>query len=153
MSETRAQQAAFEMLCMKALDDELNTEEKNEFNRLIQESLEFRQEYEAMKKVREITREMQFGTPSDAVWDNYWTCIYNRIERGIGWIILTAGVVLLSTWGTFQLISSLIFNQHVALIVKAGVLLVILGFFILAVSAIRERCFMGRRDPYKEIKR
>ena len=73
MSETRAKQKRFEELCVKAIDQACNPQEIREFEILLQESLEYKREYEAMKKIREVTREMQFSTPSDATWDRYWT--------------------------------------------------------------------------------
>ncbi|MBN2105019.1 hypothetical protein JW835_13340 [bacterium] len=153
MSETRARQKRFEILCMKALDDILENGEKKEFEALTHESLEYKQEYEAMKKIREITKTMEFSTPSDAIWDKYWTGIYNRIERGIGWLIFTLGAVILCTWGAFRFIESIISDDHVTVVVKIGVLLFSLGLSILVVSVVRERCFIKKRDPYREIKR
>jgi len=153
MSETRARQERFEILCMKALDEIITKEEKEEFDTMIQPSLEYKQEFEAMKKVREITRTMRFSTPSDAIWDQYWTGIYNRIERGIGWLVFTLGAVILFTWGVFRIIESIISNDHITLIIKLGVLFLSLGLSILVVSVVRERFFMNRRDPYREIKR
>lgn len=153
MSETRAAQQRFEILCMKALDDVLNDQEKNEFEALIQASPEYRQEFEAMNKIHEITQTMQFRTPSDVIWDQYTTGVYNRIERGIGWLIFSFGAVILATWGVFRMIESIFSNDHITLIVKMGILLLSLGVSILVVSVVRERCFMRNKDPYREIRR
>jgi hypothetical protein len=153
MSETRAKQKRFEELCVKALDQACDAQEIREFEIMLQGSLEYKKEYEAMKKVREVTREMQFSTPSDAVWDHYWTDVYHKIERGIGWIIFTIGGVILATWGLFRLVESIIADPNLTLIVKIGVLLFSLGFSILIISLIREHCFMSNHDPYKEIRR
>lgn len=153
MAETRAQKERFEILLMKALDEEIDNKEEIEFEKLLEGSLEYKQEYEAMKKVRDITREMQFWTPSDALWEKYWTGVYNRMERGFGWLACSIGAVILLTYGAFQMIDSIISNTHLTLIVKLGILLVAGGLSTLLVSVIRERFFTFKRDPYKEIKR
>ncbi|MBN1781694.1 hypothetical protein JW948_11250 [bacterium] len=153
MAETRAQQENFQILLMKALDHELNEKDSAEFEKMLEASLDYKQEYEAMKKVRNITREMHFCTPTDAVWDRYWTGVYNCLERGIGWIIFSIGAVILLTYGAFRFVESVIANTHLTIILKAGILLVLGGLFTLLVSVIREKFFLFKRDPYKEIQR
>jgi hypothetical protein len=150
MSETRAQER-FSILCVKAVDDLLDAQEKEEFNHFLEESMDLRQEYEAMKKIKAITREMEFRTPSDSVWDHYWTGVYNRIERGIGWLLFSFGAIILMTWGAFKLVESVFMDDHLTGVVKLGILLLTLGLSILIVSVVRERCFMSKRDPYREI--
>ena len=153
MAKIQADQERFELLLMKALDDVLADHELTEFNKLLEKSPSYKQEHEAMKKIREITKEMSFRTPSDVVWDMYWSGIYNRIERGIGWLACSVGAIILLTYGLLRFVESVIFDTKLALFVKIGILMIAGGLSTLLVSVIRERFFMFKKDPYKEIKR
>ncbi len=143
----------FEMLMMGAIDNELNTEEQQEFERLLAQNKAWQLEYEKYKNLKEVTGTMQLTSPSPEVWDQYWLTIYNRIERGIGWLIFSVGAVILLTYFGFQFVEAIINEPHLAVIAKIGILLTIGGLAVLFVSVVRERLFTRKFDPYKEIKR
>jgi hypothetical protein len=153
MEDAHTENERIEMLLVKALDGELTEQEQVEFNRAIKGSLSIKHEYEAMKKIKEITREMSFSTPADAVWDNYWTSVYNRIERGMGWIASSIGAVIILTYCAFKCIESLFLDPHLSLFLKAGIILTAAGISALVVSVVREKYHIFKKDPYKEIKR
>ncbi len=96
---------------------------------------------------------MTLKTPPDEVWDDYWMNIYNRIERGIAWIIFSIGAIILMTYGLFKAVEEIIADPQLAVIVKIGIITVIGGLVILAVSILREKLRVRKSDPYKEIKR
>ena len=96
---------------------------------------------------------MKFKSPLPEVWDKYWINIYNRIERGIGWILFSIGCIILLTYGIFKAIESIIADPQLGGIIKIGILAVITGIVILAVSVMREKLFTKKSDPYKEIQR
>jgi len=97
---------------------------------------------------------MQFTKPAPEVWDRYWVGIYNRLERGVGWIVFSIGCVILLTYGGFQAVEAIIADPELAVIVKAGIIAVIGGLVILLISVIREKLFTARTDKYqKEVQR
>ena len=153
MCADRAKEERFQILLMKTLDQEILPEEETEFDEMISVNEGYRNEYFSMKKIRDITMQMQFRTPPDEVWDRYWSGLYPRLERGWGWLLFSLGAMILLTWGGFSLVNSLIQNPGLTVIAKVGILLVIAGLAVLTVSVIREKWLLGKKDPYKEIRR
>ena len=143
----------FEQLMMGAIDNELDTEQRQEFEQALAQNKAWQLEYEKYKNLKEVTGTMQFSSPSPEVWDQYWLTIYNRIERGIGWLIFSTGVVILLTYLGFHMVEAIINEPNLAIILKVGILLTIGGLALLFVSVVRERLFTRKYDPYKEIKR
>lgn len=143
----------FEMLMMGALDGELNKDDQKEFEHLLSLNPNYQKEYEKYKRLKEVTLEMKLKSPPSEVWENYWVNVYNRFERGIAWLIFSIGSMIILTYFGFRWIESILADSHVVLIVKIGILLIVGGLAILFVSVLREKLFMRKGDPYKEIQR
>lgn len=143
----------FQLLLMGAIDNELTPEEWAEFQQLLSQDRARADEWKRYQQLKEVTQAMKFKSPSQEIWDNYWTRVYNRIERGIGWIIFSIGAIILLTYGIFKAVESLIADPKLEGIVKVGIIAVILGLVILIVSVVREKFFIQKSDPYKEIQR
>ena len=146
-------QERFHILLMSAVDDELTGSEQTEFERLVKKYPEFEKEYQNYQKLKEVTQNMKFKSPPAETWDRYWINIYNRIERGIAWIIFSIGSVILITYGLFKAVESIIADPQLEGIIKVGILAVIAGLVILLVSVLREKLFTRKSDPYKEVQR
>ncbi len=138
---------------MAAVDQELTPEEWHNFIQIVNADAKIRKEWEQFQKLKEVTRTMKFKSPPKEVWDNYWMNTYNKIERRIGWIIFSIGAIILITYGLFKAVESIIADPQLQGIVKIGIFAVLLGLVILVVSVIREKIFIRRSDPYKEIQR
>lgn len=144
----------FEELMMGAIDRELNRAEQEEFENLLRIHPEYETEWQEYRKLKEVTMQLQFKSAPEEVWDRYWMGIYNRIERGVAWLILSIGAAILLTYGGFKAIESLFADPHVEVIVKVGLIAVLFGFAVLIVSLIRERLFTRKTDKYaKEVLR
>lgn len=150
---TKKEEERFHTLLMGVVDGELTLEERTEFDRLLNEYIEFKREWKQYQKLKEVTQTMKFNSPPPEVWDKYWVNIYNRIERGIGWIIFSIGCIILLTYGIFKAVESIIADPQLEGIVKVGIFAVIAGIVILVVSVLREKVFTRKTDPYKEIQR
>lgn len=150
---TNSEKKQFQILLMKAVDGELHEKERIEFNQFIDEYPECRLEWRQQKKLKEVTKVMKFRSPPEEVWDHYWVHVYNRLERKLAWIIFSIGFVILLTYGGLKGVEAIIADAQLAGIVKVGLILSIAGLVILLVSVLREKVFMFKRDPYKEVKR
>ncbi len=150
---TALEQERFELLLIKAVDGELDAKEEAEFNKFISSNEPCRQEWRRHKELKEVTETMRFKAPPAEVWDGYWLEVYNRLERGIGWILLSLGSAMLLTYSGFKAVEQLISDPNVEGVVKAGILLVIGGGAVLFVSVLREKLFTRKSDAYKEVKR
>ncbi len=143
----------FRQLMMGAIDHELDSAEKHEFKRLLDENPEFQKEYDEFKRLKEVTLSMKYKNPPSEVWDKYWLHVYNRIERGLAWVVLSIGAIILLIYAIFELINHLLYDSDIQGFVKIGALFFIAGIIILFVSVIREKLHIFKTDPYKEVKR
>ena len=140
-------------LMMGALDGELSAGERTELDRLLAADEALREEWERMQTVKEVTYTMTFRTPPDDVWDDYWTSVYNRTERGLGWLLLSAGLVVLFGWVSWHWVELLLADSGLPGFVKIAIFAVVFGGGILFVSVLREKLFTRRHDPYREVQR
>ncbi len=144
----------FQLLLMAAIDNELSAEEKPQFEQYIRQYPECYAEWQKYIKLKEVTQTMQFTKPAPEVWNRYWVNIYNRLERGLGWIMFSIGCVILLTYGGFKMVEAIITDSKLEAIVKIGVIALIGGLMIVLVSVIREKIFTARTDKYqKEVQR
>ena len=135
------------------LDDELSQTEREAFEREVQRDPELARELDAMRAMREVTHSMKLDEFPDQVWDRYWEGTYNRLERGIGWILLSLGAIVLLGAGLYELVLTLLKDTSDPWWIRAAIGSFCGGLAILFVSVLRERIFVRRRDPYREVKR
>jgi hypothetical protein len=140
-------------LMMAAVDGEISTDEQRELDAVVAANPEIRREYEMMRRVKEVTVSMTYDKPPEEVWDRYWTAVYNRVERGIGWILVSVGVVVVGIYGVWKWVEAIWGETGLPLFVRLAILTLAAGLLVLAVSVVREKFFTYRRDPYKEIQR
>ncbi|MCL7970426.1 MAG: hypothetical protein M8865_03460 [marine benthic group bacterium] len=140
-------------LLMRALDDELSPEERTELDLLLADDPILRAERERLGRLKEVTGEMKLRNPPEQLWDDYWNSAYSRMERGIGWILVSFGVIVVGGWATWQFVTELIADTEMPPLIKAGILAGSLGLVILTVSVLRQRLFVRKTDPYKDIVR
>ncbi len=140
-------------LLMRALDDELSAQERRELEGLLAEDPELRAERSAFGRLKEVTAQMKLRNPPEQLWDDYWNSGYRRLERGIGWILVSFGVIVVGGWATWQFVTELIADTEMPPLIKAGILAASVGLVILAVSVLRDRLFVRKTDPYKDIQR
>lgn len=140
-------------LLMSYLDDELSDEQRRQFEEHLAGCPDCAGELEEFKKLKAITDEVALVEPEDRIWQDYWSNIYNRIERGIGWIMFSVAAIALAIYCGFRAIEELIRDTGVEVALKVGLLALIAGLAILFVSVMRERLYFWKRDRYKDVKR
>ena len=107
-------------------------------------------EYEKLKRLAEVTNEMKLREPAKEVWENYWSSIYNRLERTTGWSIFVLGAAALVAWGIYEFVT----DPTIEAIKKVLIGAPIIGLAVLLISVIRERIYKSKFDRYsKEVKR
>ena len=140
-----------QQLMMAEVDRELSEDGRAELEAALESDPELRDELESFKKLKEVTDAMTPLRPPGETWDRYWEDVYRRIERGIGWVLVSIGAIIVGTWGSWQFVRQLLGDTTMPGYVRWSVLVLIAGLVILFVSVLRERLFMGKRDPYKDI--
>jgi len=134
-------------------DGELDEEQKKLVKNHLQECSECRKEFEEMGRFEEVMSQMALKKPPKEAWQMYWTSVYNRLERGIGWILFSIGAIILLFFGGYKLVEGIIQDASVPLILKIGILSVLGGLVVLLVSLLREQLFVRKRERYKEIEK
>ncbi|MFB0553609.1 MAG: anti-sigma factor [Phycisphaerae bacterium] len=140
-------------LMMGYLDNELSDEQKRQFEEHLAGCSECKDELEEFRKLKAITDEVTLVEPEDRIWQDYWSGIYNRIERGVGWIVFSVAAILLIIYAGFKAIEEMIKDPNIETILKVGLLALIVGLAILFVSVLRERLYFWQRDRYKDVRR
>lgn len=135
------------------VDGELSEKEREAFEKELATSAELRAELEEFRKLKEVTAGMKYADLPDEVWENYWSNLYRKTERGLGWILISLGAVILLSFGLFEAFSALYANPDNPLWLKVGVSGAALGAVILLVSFARERIFAYNRERYREVDR
>ena len=140
-------------LMMAALDDELARGEREELDRLLAEDASLRSEWDRLHEVKEVTNVMSLRRPPEETWEQYFESVYNRAERGFAWILLSMGAIVLTGWALWVGLEELWGTTEMPMYVKIAIYATLLGLAVLLLSVIREKLFVRRTDPYKEIQR
>jgi len=140
-------------LMMGFLDGELNEDQRSQFEEHLTGCESCRSELEEFKKLKSITDEVTLAEPEDRLWQDYWGGVYNRIERGLGWIVFSVSAILLAIYGGFKAIEAMVKDPAIGTLLKVGLVALIVGLAILFVSALREQLYFWSKDRYRNVKR
>ncbi|MHC4561946.1 MAG: anti-sigma factor family protein [Planctomycetota bacterium] len=137
-----------------ALDDELSAQQQQDLDAHLASCESCRGDLEELKELKESLAMIQFTEPGDAELEKYWGGIYNRLERGVGWILFSAGAIVLLSYGSFKLIEEVIKDPTISWAVKIGLSALMAGTVIVFVSLLRERLTIRKTDKYsREVQR
>lgn len=140
-------------MIMGYLDNELEDDQRRAFEEHLASCPQCRGEVEEFRRIIQVTDEVTLAEPEDRIWQQYWSGIYNRIERGVGWILFSVAAILLLIYGGFKAIEEIVKDPTVDIILKAGLLVLIAGLAVLLVSVLRERLYIQKKDRYKDVRR
>ncbi len=144
----------YETMLTAYVDDELPPEDRQRLEDHLAGCESCRHTLAALTAVGEDLAMIEFKEPSDAELEQYWRSVYNRMERGIGWVLLSIGVIVLLCYGAFALLENFIRDPGVALAAKIGVVALLVGAVFLFVSLLRERLAVRKSDRYsREVER
>jgi predicted anti-sigma-YlaC factor YlaD len=134
-------------------DGELGERERQIVEEHLKQCEECRREYEELSRFEEVMGKMQLKKPRKEMWEVYWNAVYNRLERKIGWILLSLGGMILLFFGGYKAVEGIIQAPSTPLILKIGILAALGGVAVLLVSLLREQLFVHKRERYKEVEK
>jgi uncharacterized membrane protein len=137
----------------KFFDEELTNKEKNDFENMINSNKDLKTEFEEQKRVKEVLKKMKMKDPSSETWDNYREKTYNKLERGLGWMAIFLGALIILGFVSVEFVNQLYSDNSTPIIIKIGTVSLVFGFLVLLFSVIREKIFTRKTDKYKEIQR
>lgn len=140
-------------LMMAALDGEIGPGERRELEELLARDPALMEEWRRMERVKDLTSDLTYREPPDEVWEVYWESVYNKIERGVGWVLLSLGAIVLLGWGAWHAVEAVARDSAIPTGIKIALLAVAVGGIVLGVSVAREKFYAWKRDPYRRVKR
>lgn len=140
-------------LMMAVLDGEATPEREQELRRHLDADADLYLEFEELKTLKYATMKTQLTEPDGTLWTSYWMNTYARIERGLGWILFSAGAILLLLFGAWEITKEWLADPDLPVWVKTAGILLGAGSIILLVSVIREKLFLHKNERYKDIQR
>ena len=136
------------------VDDELSVADRERLESHLRACDACQRERDELVAFKEHLTMIKFKEPSDAELERYWKSIYNRLERGLGWILFSLGAIVVSCWVAFEAIEEVIKDPNVSLLLKVGIVSLIVGGVVLFVSIVRERLTIRKTDKYsREVER
>ena len=136
------------------MDGELSAEQRQQMESHLQSCSGCKEELEKLQQLKEDLAMAKLKEPSDIELAQYWSSVYNRLERGIGWILFSVGAIIVLCYGGFKLVEEIIKDPEIVPLFKVGIVALVFGVAILLVSVLRERLRVRKVDKYsKEIER
>ena len=136
------------------LDEELASDQQAEVEEHLRACPACAADLAGLAGLKEELSMMKFREPTDEELERYWHSVYNRLERGVGWVLFSVGAILVLCYGAFKLIEETIRDPNVATVLKVGMVALVFGAVVLFVSLLRERLAVRRADRYsREVER
>ena len=140
-------------LMEKYFDGNLSESESYQFNVLLSSKEKYKHEFEEQKKIKEVLKSMKMKNPSSELWDGYWERTYNRIERGLGWLAIFLGALILLAFASIEFVDQFYSDNSTPIIIKFVFTSLVFGLLVLLFSVISEKLFTNKSDKYKEVQR
>lgn len=141
------------LLLTAVLDGEASAGERRELEQLMAADPALEQEVQEMKRLKEMTMSLQLKEPPAELWDTYWDGVYRRIERGLGWLLVSAGATVLVVYAAIAWIRALLADTDLPWWPRTAILALAAGLVVLLVSVIREKLFLHKSERYKDVQR
>ena len=142
-------------LMMAALDGECSDAERQQLDTLLAAQPELADEWNRLRRLKEVTVTMDLRQPPQEVWDSYRTSVLHRSERSVAWTLILFGAAVLGIGARWRALAAMVAQwDEIPLEVRVGGVALAVGAVLLVASILRERWMLHRRDPYsKEITR
>ncbi len=141
------------VLLMGYIDGELSPSMVQKVEDHLALCVECRGEERAYRRLGEVTEEMIVRSAPNVALDEAWAGIYSRLERRVGWILMSVGLTVLTLFGAWELLQEFLLEPDVPLVARLGVGTLVVGSVVLLVSFLRERLYRDRTERYREVER
>ena len=133
---------------MRLLDEELSVEERRQYEEHVKGCDDCRRELKEIGRIVELTNDLKLRAPDEEFWARYWDSLFHRLERGTGFVLMIAGILVVLAYAVYEAVTSPEF-----LTVKGiSVAVILLGLVVVFLSVVRERYHESKSDPYKGVK-
>jgi len=141
------------VLIMGYIDGELGPADIRRLEDHLAVCVHCRHEERGFRRLVEVTDELVNDELPMIDVDVAWETIYRRLERSTGWLLLSAGLILLLAYGAWELLQGFFLDPAAPLMVKLGIGATLGGGIVLLVSIGREVLTKYRGERYREVSR
>jgi predicted anti-sigma-YlaC factor YlaD len=138
---------------MEFLDGELAPAEVPRLEDHLAVCVDCRHEEKLYRRLEEVTAEMANEEYPNVDIEVAWETIYRRMERGIGWLIMSVGLIILLGYGAWQMLNEFLLDPEVPVLVRFGTGAAVAGAIVLLISIGREVTTKSRSERYREVQR
>ncbi len=153
MKSNKSSCEEMQLKVMALLDGELDDHETAAVKEHLDKCNNCSTQFASLSKVKEVTANMKFKKLPEFYWDEYWKHVYNRIERGLSWIFISIGAIIIFSFAGWKFLNELISDQHIHPFLKVGIFILMVGLIILILSILREKLMIRRVDKYRGVDR
>ncbi len=109
-----------------------------------------REELARLVRLKAFTDHLALRQAPSEAWDEFRERATPSRERGLGWLLLWLGVVLVGGFVLLR-VGALLLAASLPIVLRLGLLLAAAGLVVLLISALRERLFVRKRDRYDDV--
>lgn len=139
------------VLLMGYIDKELSGSDIRRVEDHLAVCVQCRREERGFRRLGEVTDEVLNEEIAMIDIEGAWQSIYRRLERSTGWLLLSAGLILLGGWFSWHLLNDFLLDSAAPLVVRVGVGATLAGALVLLVSVGREVLTRYRGERYREV--
>jgi len=96
-------------------------------------------------------RAVKADDPERALRQNYQNSLYRKFERGLGWLLLSIGAIILLLYGGWMVAQAWFVDPSIPLFIRIAGGALAAGGIVLLVSVLRETLFFHKHERYKDI--
>ena len=138
-------------LLMGLIDNELSEADRAVVHEHLAACGGCRHEEAEFRRLADVTSRLTFREPTHAEWRQWCRETRNRLERGIGFGLLSFGMLTLGLYGLWELLSGFLMDSERSPALRVGVGAASAGALVVAASVVRERIRLYRTDRYEEV--
>jgi anti-sigma factor RsiW len=136
---------------MRVADGEADRETRARVEAHLTTCARCQSEFDSLMKLKGATAGLRLADLPDARWAGYWQDLYRRMERGIGWLLLSLGLLLVAGYGIYLLAANFLLNSEIPVVLRAGFALFAGGTLVLLISLVRERLYARKIERYDKV--
>jgi len=141
----------FRALAAGYVDNELTESERAEFEKLLKENPELRNEIQVFERIKTMTTQVRFEELPDPLWEAFRASLYRRTESIIGWVLFSLGAIMVVLFGGWQIMNEFFLNPEEPILARVAVGTLLSGAAVILVSTLRETLFHRKRDRYAKV--
>jgi predicted anti-sigma-YlaC factor YlaD len=143
----------FELLMMRHLDGEISPEDEKRLLTHLAACPSCRKTFDEYATLATAAANVEPPEVSQEEWDMYRANVFNRLERGTAWTVLTVGFAAVAAYVLYLLATDLVAAHGVPIWARIAVAVLAAGVMGLFLSVAREKLALRRTDKYKGVQR